>query len=210
MSRILWVMLVISASAALAPGEAAAQHFSFSLGHGHHHHHGWHHGWHFDHCWHDPWYWGPPVDYVYLAPRRPRVVYVQPPAKEVRVEAAPVSSLESNWSAAPARSSAASAGTLQIWNNAGRQVPVAFLVDSREVELADGQSHSLHGGKQRIVEFDRGGSFGTARYALTEGEYKFVITSRGWDLVRKRPAASGISLKPLVKRNVLPADTVTR
>jgi hypothetical protein len=210
MSRILWVMLVISAASALAPSEAAAQHFSFSLGHGHHHHHGWHHDWHFDHCWHDPWCWGPHVDYVYLAPPRPRVVYVQPPAKEVRVEAAPVSSADSTWTAAAPRSLPANSGTLQIWNGAGRQVPVAFLVDAREVELADGQSHSLHGGQQRIVQFDRGGSFGTARYALTEGEYEFLITPRGWDLVRKRSAAAGISLKPIVKKNVLPEDTVTR
>jgi hypothetical protein len=45
---------------------------------------------------------------------------------------------------------------------------------------------------------------------LASGQYEFVITSRGWDLVRKATATPGISLKPLVKKNVLPADTVTR
>jgi hypothetical protein len=184
---------------------ADAQHFSFSLGHGHHHHHGWH----YDHCWHDPWYWGPHVDYVYVPPPRPRVVYVQPPEREVRVESAPLAMNEPKWSAAPA-SKSASASTLQIWNTSGQKIAVAFLVDSKEIELADGQSHSLRGGQQRIVEFDRGGNYGTTRYALTEGQYEFVITDRGWDLVRKKAAADGISLKPIVKRNALPGESVTR
>ena len=189
---------------------ADAQHFSFSLGHGHHHHHGWHHGWHYDHCWHDPWCWGPHVDYVYVPPPRPRVVVVQPPEREVRVESAPLAMADKKWSAAPATAKTASSSTLQIWNNAERDVPVAFLVDSREIELADGQSHSLRGDKQRIVEFDRGGDFGTARYAVTDGQYEFIITDRGWDMVRKKSAPDGISLKPLVKKNVLPGETVTR
>lgn len=185
-----------------------AQHFSFSLGHGHHHH-GWHHGWHYDHCWHDPWYWGPHVDYVYVPPPRPRVIYVQPPEREVRVESAPLAMADQKWSAAPAAAKT-SGSTLQIWNSSGQKIGVAFLVDSKEIELADGQSHSLRGGQQRIVEFDRGGTYGTARYALTDGQYEFVITDRGWDLVRKKAVADGISLRPIVKKNTLPGEAVTR
>ncbi len=207
--RVLALMVLAGLSLGLARG-AEAQDFSFSIGHGHHHH-GWHHGWQYDHSWHDPWYWGPHVDYVYVAPPRPRVVYVQPPEREVRVEAAaPLAMNEPKWSAAAASTRTASTTTLQIWNSSGQKIPVAFLVDSKEIELSDGQSHSLHGATQRVVEFDRGGTFGTARYALTDGQYEFVITGRGWDLVRKKTAASGISLKPLVKKNALPGDTVTR
>lgn len=195
--------LIVLTSLLLGSARVAdAQHFSFSLGHGHHHHHGWH----YDHCWHDPWYWGPHVDYVYVAPPRPRVVYVQPPEREVRVEAMN----GPKWSAAPASTKSASASTLQIWNGSGQKIAVAFLVDSKEIELADGQSHSLRAGQQRIIEFDRGGSYGTARYAITDGQYEFVITDRGWDLVRKQSDAGGISLKPIVKKNSLPGETVTR
>ena len=200
--------LVVLAGFSLGSAQVAdAQHFSFSLGHGHHHH-GWHHGYHFDHCWHDPWCWGPHVDYVYVAPP-PRVVYVQPPERQVRVESAPLAMNEPKWSAAPA-SRSASASTLQIWNASGQRIPVSFLVDSKEIELADGQSHSLRGDKQRIVEFDRGGNYGTARYAITDGQYEFTITDRGWDLVRKKTLGDGISLKPIMKRNTLPGETVTR
>lgn len=203
MGRFLGFAVLVGVLLSLAPRNAAAQHFSFSLGHGHHHH-----GWHYDHCWHDPWYWGPHVDYVYVAPR-PRVVYVEP-AREVGVQAAtPLAMNEPQWSAATASTKSTNSRTLQIWNSGGQKIPVAFLVDSNEIELADGQSHSLHGDKQRVVEFDRGGTFGTARYALTGGQYEFVITSRGWDLVRKQSVAS-ISLKPIVKKNALPEDAVTR
>lgn len=203
-------ILELAAFAALllaASGTAQAQHFSFSLGHGHGHHH--HHGWHFDHCWHDPYFWGPRLDYVYVAPP-PRVVYVEPRvAREVRVEAPPVSAAP-QWSPPAASAPAPAVSTLQIWNRGHQKIPVAFLVDAREIELFDGQSHSLHGSGKRVVEFDRGGTFGTARYELTSGQYEFVITDRGWDLVRRATPASGISLKPLVKKNVLPGDTVTR
>ncbi|HUE71573.1 MAG TPA: hypothetical protein VMP01_11875 [Pirellulaceae bacterium] len=204
--RILALLMIAGFSLGSA-SVADAQHFSFSVGHGHHHH-GWRHGWHYDHCWYDPWYWGP--DYVYVVPPRPRVVYVEP-AREVRVQREETLAMnEPKWSAAPASTRSASTKTLQIWNASGQRIPVSFLVDAKEIELADGQSHSLHGEKQRVVEFDRGGTFGTTRYALTDGQYEFVITDRGWDLVRKQSAAGGISLKPIVKRNSLPGESVAR
>ena len=181
---------------------ADAQHFSFSIGHGHH---DWHHH---HHCWDDPWFWGPHVDYLYVAPPPPRVVYVQPRDVEVRTL------VPQDATARPAASGPLAAATVtqtvQIWNGSDRDIPVAFLVDSQPIELHDGQSHSLHGSGKRIVEFDRGGAFGTARYELSGGQYEFVVTSRGWDLVRKSATSTSISLKPLVKKNVLPGDTVHR
>jgi len=191
---------------------ATAQHFSFSIGHGHYH------GCHHHHCWDDPWFWGPHFDYVYVAPPPPRVVYVQPREVEVRT-VVPQDSVSRPANIAPRTSpgrlaaSSADAGgtnTVQIWNGGSQKIPVAFLVDSKQVELHDGQSHSLHGSGKRIVEFDRGGDFGAARYELSGGQYEFVVTGRGWDLVRKTGASPGISLKPLMKKNVLPDDTVTR
>ena len=196
----------------LLPRESAAQAFSFSIGSGHYH------GWHHHHCWDDPWFWGPQFDYVYVSPPPPRVVYVQPREVEVRTLVPQDSTTRPAANSVPrtsrlAASSAPDTGgtsTVQIWNGGGQKIPVAFLVDSQQIELHDGQSHSLHGSGKRIVEFDRGGTFGTARYELSGGEYEFVVTSRGWDLVRKASATPGMTLKPLVKKNVLPGDTVNR
>jgi hypothetical protein len=56
-----------------------------------------------------------------------------------------------------------------------------------------------------IVEFDRGGSFGTAKYELTEGEYEFVVTDRGWDLQRDATGGTWQTARvPEVKKNTLP------
>jgi hypothetical protein len=195
----------------LLPRECAAQSFGISIGSGHYH------GWHHHHCWDDPWFWGPHFDYVYVAPPPPRVVYVQPREVEVRTivpqdsTARPATnSLPRTSSDRLAASTADAGGTVQIFNGGSQKIPVAFLVDSRQVELHDGQSHSLHGSGKRTVEFDRGGDFGTARYELSPGQYEFVVTSRGWDLVRRPGSSQGISMKPLMKKNVLPEDTATR
>jgi hypothetical protein len=50
--------------------------------------------------------------------------------------------------------------------------------------MYSGYSQKLTGRPSWIVEFDRGGSFGTARYTVTQGAYKFIATDRGWDLVQ--------------------------
>jgi hypothetical protein len=214
MGRFVVPALLASLVLAVLARESAAQSFSFAIGGGHHH------GWHHHHCWDDPWFWGPQFDYVYVAPPPPRVVYVQPREVEVRTLVPQDSTARPAANSVPRTSTGRLAAstipdsdgtpTVQIWNGGGQKIPVAFLVDSQQVELYDGQSHSLHGSGKRIVEFDRGGSFGTARYELSGGQYEFVVTSRGWDLVRRANATSGMSLKPLVKKNVLPNDTVTR
>jgi hypothetical protein len=198
MNRTAMLALLLIGGAVLGPArESLAQHLSISFGH----HHGWHHH---HHCW-DPWFWGPHYDLVYVVPPpRPRVVYVEPAVKNLRPDA-PRTSAPSSWNAANAERPA-EYRTLQIWNGAGRKIPVAFLVNAQQVELADGQSHSFHGGGTRVVEFDRGGNFGTARYELTGGQYEFIITSRGWDLVPKADSTTPISLRPIVRKNALPAD----
>ena len=92
---------------------------------------------------------------------------------------------------------------LQIWNSAGRKVPVAFIVDGQEVTLRDGQSHTFYGSAAKLVEFDRGGDYGTARRSLSGSQYEFVITSAGWDLVRRGEAAATVAERA-APRNELP------
>ena len=50
--------------------------------------------------------------------------------------------------------------------------------------MKPGYAQNLSTRDSWLVEFDRGGDFGTARYTVTAGTYKFVATDRGWDLVK--------------------------
>ncbi len=173
-------LLVIVGGFSATP--AQAQHIHFSFGHGHGHHHGWHHY----HGCYDPFWCGP--RYVYVAPPpvvRREIRYVEPVERviETRVEVPKID--VSREATTRTVSTAASAAPVQIWNSGGERVPVAFLADGREVTLHDGQSFSLYGKLPRTIEFDRGGSFGTVRHEVAAGEYEFVITGTGWDLVPK-------------------------
>lgn len=181
----------------LAAAPAAGQHFSFGIssGHGHHHHH--HHGWHFD--WHDCWH-----DYY-----RPRYVYAYPPPvirERVYVEREPrVYESRSYQTTVPPVADT----LITIQNAAGRSVPVAFVVDTQDVSLRDGEVRTFTGPSSRVIEFDRGGDFGSARYDLTAGDYEFVITARGWDLQRRTATtAASTAAKPSVRKNALPGTTV--
>jgi len=61
---------------------------------------------------------------------------------------------------------------------------IRYLVDGKPYRMPAGYQQKL-AQAGRIVEFDRGGSFGRARYRLDEGTYFFAVTKKGWDLFRK-------------------------
>jgi hypothetical protein len=190
----------------LAPTGAQAQSWSFSIGSGYHHHGCYH-------CY-DPFWYGPQYDYIYVAPApivRREIRYVEP-IEETTVETRvlPPRVMTKQPVATSATAKSAAAGPLQIWNSAGRKSSVAFLVDGQEVALADGQSHTFYGGGSRTVEYDRGNNFGTGRAVLTEGEFEFVVTSRGWDLVRRGVASGPIAARPSTPKNELPGEAVQR
>lgn len=184
-------------AAALAAGFAAspafAQHVSFGIGvggYGGHHHHG---GWAFDYhdCWHDHYYY--PRYYYYPAPViQERVTYVERAPAVTRNEPPLASTL------------------ITVQNASGKSVAVTFLMDSQDVALRDGEVRSFSGRTSRVVEFDRGGDFGAARYDLTAGDYEFVVTSNGWDLQRRAAssAATSTAAKPSVRKNALPSTMV--
>jgi hypothetical protein len=66
--------------------------------------------------------------------------------------------------------------------------PVNYTLNDVRCTMAPGFQQKLPGERAWIIEFDRGGSFGTARYSLTPGKYAFVVTERGWDIIRRTPA----------------------
>jgi hypothetical protein len=54
-----------------------------------------------------------------------------------------------------------------------------------------------------VIEFDRGGDLGTARYELTGGLYTFLVGDNGWELLRDSNATRTAD-RPAVKKNELP------
>ena len=95
-----------------------------------------------------------------------------------------------------------------IRNVAGAQLPVSFLVDGQDVDLSDGATRTFVGKPHRIVQYDRGGRFGSTQQDLTGGQYEFRITASGWDLVRKPDIVP--SSRTAVRANTLPESGVSR
>ncbi len=77
---------------------------------------------------------------------------------------------------------------------------VYVQVDKREVEIKPGTEVALKDKPSYLVEFDRGGEFGTSSSDVTEGVYKFKVADKGWFLVPDDAAAGG------VRRNALPGE----
>jgi hypothetical protein len=182
------LMAFVAAVLLAAPAVQAQSSWSFSIGTGGYGHHHCHHGY----CgpyWGPGWY-GPGVGVIYAPPPviQERVIYVQPQQPAWTPQ-------PSNVTAAPAAPAPAIANTLPsssgeddrivIRNTAGKQLPVAFLMDGQDVELTDGATRTFVGRPRRTVTYDRGGRFGSTEQQLTAGQYEFRITVSGWDLVRK-------------------------
>ncbi|MBX9626692.1 MAG: hypothetical protein K2X82_23020 [Gemmataceae bacterium] len=83
---------------------------------------------------------------------------------------------------------------------AGYPGPVYVQVDKREVEIKPGTEVVLKDKPSYLVEFDRGGEFGTSSSDVTEGVYIFKVADKGWFLVPDDAAAGG------VRRNALPGE----
>jgi hypothetical protein len=79
--------------------------------------------------------------------------------------------------------------------NADEQFSIRYTVNGEEHEMKPRYEHSLSGGDRWLVEFDRGNDLGIARYKVISGTYKFVVTERGWDLVKKASQALDTSTK---------------
>jgi hypothetical protein len=214
------VVFVITASLlAFGPAESRAQSFAFSIGSGghcHHHHRGWSAGYGFGPYWGPGWYGPPPIVYAPPPVVQPSVIYVQPqtvtplpppPSSRYSSSAPPTdASLAANTAPSLAGSTAGD-DRIVIRNMAGAQLPVSFLVDSQDVELADGAARTFVGKTHRTIQYDRGGGFGSTQQDLTGGQYEFRITATGWDLVRKPDVHSS---RTAVRANSLPESGVSR
>ncbi|MGE0608868.1 MAG: hypothetical protein AB7O62_17365 [Pirellulales bacterium] len=216
------IIIMACAAALLAgglfAGRAQAQvhiDFGFAHGHGHHHHH--HHGWHGHHWGHYhyyPSYWyNPPVEYVYVTPPPPRtVVYGTPTVASQPVAPAPTPAVAERTTGTPTLAKRPNslpdneARGVTIRNPTASGGRVAFVVDgANELALNPGQVKTLGDKSSVVVEFDRGGDFGTAERELSAGSYRFVVTDEGWDLEREASNTWRTATSPAIRKNALPA-----
>jgi hypothetical protein len=61
---------------------------------------------------------------------------------------------------------------------------VNYNVNSKAFTMEPEYRQALPGGRTWVVAFDRGGSFGQAKYGISEGTYKFALTDEGWNLFK--------------------------
>ncbi len=70
---------------------------------------------------------------------------------------------------------------ITLMNPAETRTTLSYNLGGGQYVLEAGQSMG-HGDETQVIAFDRGGSFGEARYTLEPGAYRFVATDHGWDL----------------------------
>ena len=84
---------------------------------------------------------------------------------------------------------------IALVNPAENGVTLRFRIDGTVRQLPPGARQELNHSTARIIEFDRGSSFGLARYRLTEGDYYFRLTDTGWGLQRKPYTTLGLVIE---------------
>lgn len=189
-----------AALAVLAGGSLAqAQHFH---GHGHYHHgHIDYHG-----HWHYPSYgygsYAYPYTYgSYTSPRYyyPSVVtssVIQPVPTVV-----PAAGVTTSTSLRPNALPAYTGPGVTLRLPAEFPGSVYVQIDKRDIELKPGTEVVLKDKASYLVEFDRGGDFGTSSGAISEGAYKFAVGEKGWYMVPDASANGG------PRRNTLPGES---
>jgi hypothetical protein len=71
-----------------------------------------------------------------------------------------------------------------VLNPADTGATLCFTIGGTRYDLPPGLRQDFQLAGTRTIQFDRGGSFGTASYSLSEGLYTFKATDAGWDLER--------------------------
>jgi hypothetical protein len=98
-----------------------------------------------------------------------------------------------------------------IRNPAKTETTLSYTIDSQdEHEIMSGETQRLVAKRTYIIDFDRGGDFGHAKYSIYEGWYQFTLTDRGWELFRQQGPLPVDETTPIektkVKANPLPTQ----
>lgn len=129
----------------------------------------------------------------------PGYVPVAPSAAPAGVEVVvPGNPLPAPANELPGEEAPVDAMTVVLLNPEENAQTVSVLLADEELSLEAAQQIQFATPDATIVEFDRGGNFGTARYSLSEGVYEFKLTDQGWELYRK---AFKVTLDNLANEN---------
>lgn len=82
-----------------------------------------------------------------------------------------------------APSGAEYAGRILLMNPEANVEPVEYMLGDTPLAMDAGMMHGVRL-QTTLIRFNRGPGLGEARYSLQPGSYRFVVSERGWDLVR--------------------------
>ena len=72
----------------------------------------------------------------------------------------------------------------------GTDAQLNYQLNDNSYTMGPRYQQPLPSGQSWVIAFDRGGSFGQARYTLGEGTYQFANTDHGWDLQKQTFSAT--------------------
>lgn len=75
------------------------------------------------------------------------------------------------------------AGRILLMNPEANVEPVEYMLGDTPLAMDAGMMHGVRL-QTTLIRFSRGPGLGEARYSLQPGSYRFVVSERGWDLVR--------------------------
>jgi hypothetical protein len=102
----------------------------------------------------------------------------------------------------PANPVISAPAAIQLVNPLQNQVALTYRLNSGIVQvLPAGGSVSIY--RESVIEFDRGGAAGLARYGLTSGAYKFVPVNGHWTLVQEATSSIAVAA-PITANPVAP------
>jgi hypothetical protein len=102
---------------------------------------------------------------------------------------------------------------IQIVNPASSRATLSYKLNGFPYRIQPGESQDLREDREWVIEFNRGGNFGLARYGLQPGLHSFSVTEHGWELYRtpfEAPTAStGNAPAPTPRPPANPAPSPT-
>ena len=93
---------------------------------------------------------------------------------------------------------------ITIVNPPQNGVALNFTIDGQPFSLEPGYQQQLS--QECVVEFDRGGRAGQARYRITDGVYTFKPSGGAWDLFHSQADSAGAPDDSSVASNPLPPN----
>lgn len=78
---------------------------------------------------------------------------------------------------------------IKISNPAGSPAALRYTLNGYPYQIQPGEVQTLTNDRVWVVQFDRGGEFGSGRYTLSPGTYEFSLAVNGWELFQESTAA---------------------